>query len=391
MHGSLTLARSMGDLELRAAARNDSDALRHDYTASRARAKAHADAQLLVLLASPLMQAAAAAAGGGSRESNATARNLTQEQRHALVRLRELCLAFLGHEASSAASTTSTSTQLSDEGTSSIVPADCAALLREAQALRVPLAGLVAFDRDEVNLSTRFVVALTPFARLRQLHEASPNGLRPPLTAHARRPGAMEAMLSSALEAQLAPFAPGRGASSPGVDAAHGSVTPARRLSLDMRLGAESPDDLSPDGTDHGGARSSGGLTLRRNSKSMGGAKCLIAAEREVCAETTSQPGTRSGSPSIRSANGALTTNDGAELGGEDVGGAGLGGRGGGGEGEGEGEEDGEEESEEESDEDDSSQADGLSPDGTDQKMWRSIHQWFSYAMGLGCWARAEA
>lgn len=177
------------------------------------RAKQQADAQLRVLLASPLMQAAGAVAGGGphTHAEMAAARQLTAEQRQALLALRQLCIAFLEdrvEEPGAAPATDSPSSgsdrrletllelerQLalpnrlataSEPPAAAAVPAPaappaaspasppaapppagplCTELLRQAQALRAPLAALIS--ADAVNLSTRFVVALTPCARL---------------------------------------------------------------------------------------------------------------------------------------------------------------------------------------------------------------------------------
>jgi hypothetical protein len=176
------------------------------------RAKQQADAQLRVLLASPLMQAAGAVASGGphTHAEMAAARQLTAEQRQALLALRQLCIAFLEDrvEEPGAAPATDSPSSGSDRrletlldlerqlalpnrlATASEPPAAAAApapaappaappasppaapppagplcteLLRQAQALRAPLAALIS--ADAVNLSTRFVVALTPCAR----------------------------------------------------------------------------------------------------------------------------------------------------------------------------------------------------------------------------------
>jgi len=169
------------------------------------RAKQQADAQLRVLLASPLMQAAGAVASGGphTHAEMAAARQLTAEQRQALLALRQLCIAFLEDrvEEPGAAPATDSPSSGSDRrletllelerqlalpnclATASEPPAAppaappatppaapppagplCTELLRQAQALRAPLAALIS--ADAVNLSTRFVVALTPCARL---------------------------------------------------------------------------------------------------------------------------------------------------------------------------------------------------------------------------------
>ena len=173
------------------------------------RAKQQADAQLRVLLASPLMQAAGAVASGGphTHAEMAAARQLTAEQRQALLALRQLCIAFLEDrvEEPGAAPATDSPSSGSDRrletllelerqlalpnclATASEPPAAAAApapgappasppaapppagplcteLLRQAQALRAPLAALIS--ADAVNLSTRFVVALAPCARL---------------------------------------------------------------------------------------------------------------------------------------------------------------------------------------------------------------------------------
>ena len=164
------------------------------------RAKQQADAQLRVLLASPLMQAAGAVASGGphTHAEMAAARQLTAEQRQALLALQQLCIAFLEdrvEEPGTAPATDSPSSgsdrrletllelerQLalpnrlataSEPPAAAAAPAAplqagplCTELLRQAQALRAPLAALIS--ADAVNLSTRFVVALTPCARAR--------------------------------------------------------------------------------------------------------------------------------------------------------------------------------------------------------------------------------
>ena len=135
------------------------------------RVKAHADSQIRILLASPLLGAVligGGAGGAGSKETNAVARSLSAEQREALAKLRRLCHLFLGDAE----------------------PSECTHLLRQAQELRAPLAGLVVPDDTSspdatppavgifppVNLSTRFVVALTPYCRLSPLHQMPPAG-----------------------------------------------------------------------------------------------------------------------------------------------------------------------------------------------------------------------
>ena len=180
----------------------------------RAWAKKQADAQLSALLQNPFMVAATvhrSPSAGAMRQ----ARGLTSEQRQALQKLRTLCETFIGlareeRATSSAAESTqpkpssasqssrrdvsclsealsSTPASSPDAGqrASSHPPGDCTSLLRQAQELRAPLAGLVTAE-GEVNLSTRFIVALTPYARLHPLHTGShaPAERVPPHTAH---------------------------------------------------------------------------------------------------------------------------------------------------------------------------------------------------------------
>ena len=133
---------------------------------SRARAKAAADAQMRVLLEMPLMRTVAQIAvdADDAPALIGIARRLTAEQRTALAHLRALCVAFLETKVADAAPLAASSDALSSTpSATSSDPEDqealCARLLREAQALRAPLAALV--PADEVNLSTRFVVAST--------------------------------------------------------------------------------------------------------------------------------------------------------------------------------------------------------------------------------------
>ena len=74
---------------------------------------------------------------------------LRAHEREALVALHGLCTSFIEH---------------TDLGTAG---ARCKELIREAQQLRQPLAGLVGGGASpDVNLCTRFVLALSPCARL---------------------------------------------------------------------------------------------------------------------------------------------------------------------------------------------------------------------------------
>jgi len=104
-------------------------------------AKLLTDRQLQHLLKLPVMQTperpvAPGTAGGGG---------LTDAQRQALLALRELAVTFIDH---------------ADHASTGLL---CQQLMRSAHELRLPLTGV---GIDDINLSTRFVLALTPCARL---------------------------------------------------------------------------------------------------------------------------------------------------------------------------------------------------------------------------------
>ena len=103
-----------------------------DLSARCAQAKQHTNRQLRKLLSLPEMRADE---GLG----------LGEEQRQALLALRTLAVTFIDHE---------------DPATAGLM---CQQLMRSAQELRLPLTGV---GDDGINLSTRFVLALTPCARL---------------------------------------------------------------------------------------------------------------------------------------------------------------------------------------------------------------------------------
>ena len=120
---------------------NRSFSFASDAQARCVQAKLHTDRQLQHLLKLPVMQVAQSpttpgTAGGGG---------LTDAQRQALLALRELAVTFIDH---------------ADHASTGLL---CQQLMRSAHELRVPLTGV---GIDDINLSTRFVLALTPCARL---------------------------------------------------------------------------------------------------------------------------------------------------------------------------------------------------------------------------------
>jgi len=106
-----------------------------DLEARCAHAKQHTNQQLSQLLSLP--------------EMRSEGPELTDEQRRALLALRQLAVTFIEH---------------TDHATASLM---CQQLMRAAHELRLPLTGV---GDDGINLSTRFVLALTPCARLQPAH-----------------------------------------------------------------------------------------------------------------------------------------------------------------------------------------------------------------------------
>ena len=102
-----------------------------DLEARCAQAKQHTNQQLSQLLSLPEMRSEGSA--------------LTDEQRQALLALRQLAVTFIEH---------------ADHATAGLM---CQQLMRSAHELRLPLTGV---GDDGINLTTRFVLALTPCARL---------------------------------------------------------------------------------------------------------------------------------------------------------------------------------------------------------------------------------